>query len=127
MIKSNKILIITILFFVLIILIPTNVFSKSPLDDPDYFNPSDSFSQKDADAVATKVKPILSTISTVGIVVSVITTVILGIKYMIGSVSEKAEYKKTMIPYIIGIVFLVSISGILGLISSLTQDITSAI
>ena len=47
---------------------------------------------------------------------------ILGIKYMIGSVEEKAEYKKSMIPYIIGILLLVSTSAIVGLIAQLTQE-----
>ena len=31
---------------------------------------------------------------------------VLGIKYMMGSAEEKAEYKKTMIPYLIGAVLL---------------------
>ena len=34
--------------------------------------------------------------------VSVITLVVLGIKYMVGSIEERAEYKKSMIPYLIG-------------------------
>ena len=38
---------------------------------------------------------------------------------MVGSVSEKAEYKKTMLSYIVGVVFLVGISGILQLINKL--------
>ncbi|MEI3401230.1 MAG: hypothetical protein V8R51_02250 [Clostridia bacterium] len=41
---------------------------------------------------------------TVGIVLSVVILIILGIKYMMGSAEEKAEYKKTMIPYLIGAV-----------------------
>ena len=31
---------------------------------------------------------------------------VIGIKYMMGSAEEKAEYKKTMIPYLIGAVLL---------------------
>jgi len=49
---------------------------------------------------------VLGIIQVVGIIVSVATLMILGIKYMMGSVDEKAEYKKTMVPYVIGAVLL---------------------
>ena len=49
---------------------------------------------------------ILGILQTVGIVLSVIILVILGIKYMVGSAEEKAEYKKTMIPYLVGAVLI---------------------
>ena len=39
---------------------------------------------------------------TVGIVLSVIIVLVIGIKYMMGSAEEKAEYKKSMIPYLVG-------------------------
>lgn len=45
---------------------------------------------------------VIGILQTVGIVLSVVILVILGIKYMMGSAEEKADYKKTMIPYIIG-------------------------
>ncbi len=45
---------------------------------------------------------IVGILQTVGIVISVIILIVLGIKYMMGSAEEKAEYKKTMLPYIIG-------------------------
>lgn len=45
---------------------------------------------------------ILSAVTTAGVVLSVIVLAVLGIKYMLGSAEEKAEYKKTLMPYIIG-------------------------
>ena len=45
---------------------------------------------------------------TVGIIVGVIVLVVLGIKFMMGSAEEKAEYKKTFIPLIIGAIVLIS-------------------
>lgn len=47
-------------------------------------------------------KKIVGILQTVGIVLSVIILIIIGIKYMMGSAEEKAEYKKTLMPYIIG-------------------------
>ena len=55
---------------------------------------------------------ILSIINVVGVVVSVVILVIIGIKYMLGSVQEKAEYKQSMIPYLIGAVLLFSSSNL---------------
>ena len=49
---------------------------------------------------------IVTIIQVVGIVIAVIVLLVIGIKYMMGSASEKAEYKKTMIPYIVGAVLI---------------------
>ena len=45
---------------------------------------------------------IVGVLRTVGIVLSVIVLIVIGIKYMMGSPEEKSEYKKSMMPYIIG-------------------------
>ena len=50
----------------------------------------------------------------VGIVISVLVLMVIGIKYMLGSAEEKAEYKKTMIPYLVGAVVLLGASTIAG-------------
>ena len=60
-----------------------------------------------ADQQITKVGGnIVNIIQVVGIVVAVIVLLVIGIKYMMGSASEKAEYKKTMIPYLVGAVLV---------------------
>lgn len=45
---------------------------------------------------------IIGILQTIGVVLAVVIMAVLGIKYMMGSAEEKAEYKKTMIPYIVG-------------------------
>lgn len=49
---------------------------------------------------------IIGVIQVVGILIAVGTIMILGIKYMMGSAEEKAEYKKTLMPYLIGAILL---------------------
>lgn len=66
---------------------------------------------------------IIGIITTVGVVVAVIILLVLGIKYMMGSASEKAEYKKTMIPYIIGAVLIFGASAITKVIVSLASGL----
>ena len=54
----------------------------------------------------------------IGIILAVIILIILGIKYMVGSIEQKAEYKKTMMPYIIGCLFLVAAPALVRTISN---------
>lgn len=62
---------------------------------------------------------IIGGIQLLGSITSVIVLIILGIKYMVGSVEEKAEYKETMMPYLIGAVMLFTITNLLGIISAI--------
>lgn len=69
---------------------------------------------------------IVSIITTVGIIVAVIVLLILGIKYMMGSAAEKAEYKKTMIPYLIGAVLIFGASAIAKAVIAASQMVTGS-
>ena len=59
---------------------------------------------------------IIGMIQVVGSVIAVAILVILGIKYMMGSAEEKAEYKKTLIPYIIGAILIFAASNIASMV-----------
>ena len=54
---------------------------------------------------------IIGILQVVGIVLSVIVLIVIGIKYMMGSAEEKAEYKKTMMPYIVGAALIFAASA----------------
>ena len=62
---------------------------------------------------------VLGIVQTVGVILAVIILAILGIKYMMGSAEEKAEYKKTFIPYIVGAVLVGLAPTIAGFIFEL--------
>ena len=66
---------------------------------------------------------IIGIITTVGVVVAVVVLLVLGIKYMMGSASEKAEYKKTMIPYLVGAILIFGASAITKVVVSLGSNI----
>lgn len=70
----------------------------------------------DTTKVTTIGGKIINIIQVVGIVVAIAVVLIIGIKYMTGSVEQKAEYKKVMIPYIIGAVLLVAGTAIVKVI-----------
>lgn len=71
--------------------------------EPDDYQPSGPTSN-DYTKAFFKASIVLGAIRNVSVVVSVITLMIIGVKYIIGSAEERADYKKTMIPYIIGCV-----------------------
>ena len=68
---------------------------------------------------------IIGIITTVGVVVAVVVLLVLGIKYMMGSASEKAEYKKTMIPYLVGAILIFGASAITKVVVSIGSGITA--
>lgn len=55
---------------------------------------------------------ILGMIRLVGTIIAVGVLMVLGIKYMMGSAEEKASYKKTMIPYLVGAILIFAASNI---------------
>ena len=73
---------------------------KSAIDaltKPDYSDQTD---------VQNLGKRIVGVIQIAGVVIAVVVILVIGIKYVIGSAEEKAEYKKTMIPYIVGAILI---------------------
>ena len=67
---------------------------------------------------------IVGALKIIGIIAAVVILVVLGIKYLTGTIAEKAEYKKTMIPYVIGAFFLGAGGVIIELIFNLLTNIT---
>ena len=59
---------------------------------------------------------IVGTIQIVGTIAAVGMATVIGIKYALGSAEQKAEYKKTMLPYLIGTILIFAFSNITQLI-----------
>lgn len=59
---------------------------------------------------------IMGAIRTLSVVVGVIILMILGFKYMTGSLEEKADYKKSMIPLVVGIVVIIAATQVVSMI-----------
>ncbi len=68
---------------------------------------------------------IVTIMQTVGIVVAVVILLVLGVKYMIGSAEEKAEYKKTMIPYIVGAILIFASTTIVNIVWQIANSVGS--
>ena len=71
--------------------------------------------------IQDKIGPILGAIRNMGIVLSVIFLMIIGIKAMLGSAEERADYKKQIPKYLIGVVVLMAGSTIPQLIYNIMK------
>ena len=88
--------------------------------NPNTFTGSES---TNTDGIQKIGNQIISILSTVGSIISVIVLIILGLKYMMGSAEEKASYKKTMVPYIVGAALLFAASNLAQYVFNFAQSI----
>lgn len=83
---------------------------ESILDRVDSLSKPDDIDDATANKIETAASKVLTAITNVGIVISILIIAILGIKYMLGSLEEKAEFKNDMIPYLVGAALLFGIT-----------------
>ena len=62
--------------------------------------------------LSNKAGKILGTIRNISAILAAVLVAVLGVKFMLGSTEEKAEYKKSFMPLIIGIVVVLSATTI---------------
>ena len=72
------------------------------------------------------VNTIIGWLTGIGMAVSVIVLLVLGIKYMIGSAEEKADYKKSMIPYLVGAILIFAASALAQVVYQFVTGISAA-
>ncbi len=66
--------------------------------------------------------PIIRTVQMVGVFIAAIACVVMGIRYVLSSVEDRAEIKKKLIPYVIGAVIFFGATGILQLIAQVSGE-----
>lgn len=113
--KVNKKIIVSIALICLTIISLANTSMAVNPEDPKW-NPNPSAK---SDTFLTRAGLVLGWIKYIGIIVSVVTLAIIGLKYMLSSVEGKAEYKKTMGPYIVGCFMLAGVSIIIAIIEEI--------
>ena len=101
----SVLVIITIFSMVFSFIVPNITYAKVKEVNVNTYKPTGTDAE-DTKALNDKAGKILGIISVVGTIVSVVALIAIGIKYMLGSIEEKAEYKKDFIPYIIGAILV---------------------
>ena len=110
--KSIKIVSI-LMMAIMMVMVSTPVFAKGELKANQIQANYTNVDMSDGQKLAGK---ILAFIRNAAIIAGVIIIAILGVKYMMGSLEEKADYKKSFIPLIVGIVVVMSATTIASLL-----------
>ena len=121
--KGTKMIFSTIMIIMMVILTVAPVFDATAgAVDPKNLTGSNSTNTTTMQNIGNQ---IITVVSVAGSIVSVIVLIVLGIKYMMGSAEEKAEYKKTLMPYIIGAALVFAASAIAGIVFNFANSFTA--
>lgn len=123
---KTKVLKIMVTFIILICLIMIGSCNVFAVRDPAEIPIIDTV--KGDEEIEELGEQVLGIITVVGYAMAIIISIIIGIKYMTGSVEEKAGYKKSMIPYIVGCVILVAAPTLTNVVYDASKPLkTSAV
>ena len=99
---KKTIKIISILFLLILLIFSTTTYVQADIDiKPNDYTPVMQTVQEGG-RVTTMSGKILRIIRNCGAIASIVVMSIIGLKYMLASLDEKANYKENMIPYIVG-------------------------
>lgn len=113
-----------IIISIIVILITCSTVCFASTIDTNFYKP-DALEPGDYEEAFNVVDGLVYGIRVIGIIVSIVGLMVIGIKYMTGSIEEKAEYKQTMIPYVIGCIILFAISTIVNVLYEIGSNFNS--
>ncbi len=114
----KKMIKIMALFICIVMIINVGVYAWGTTD----INPSGQPASID-NSIKTMGNNTLGIIRMVGVVLSVLMLIVIGIKYMLGSTEEKADYKKSLLPYVIGAAIVFTGSVVPDIIYRIAQGL----
>lgn len=90
--------------------------------NPEDFKPGD-LTASDTAVAFRQGGTIVKAVIYVGMVISIVMFMALGMKYMMGSIEERAEYKKTLMPMLIGTLMIFSSGLIVSIIWNIMEKV----
>ena len=93
------------------------------LINPNNYKPDSTVSPQNSNKVRNIGNDIIGLLQIIGTILSVTVLIVLGIKYMLGSVEERAEYKKTLLPYVIGAGLVFAASSIAQIVYNIAINL----
>ncbi|MDE5830160.1 MAG: pilin [Clostridia bacterium] len=112
-------IIVTIIILLILICMPKSFGAVKPSDLTGEIQGNDTINLDFVDKLADMLR-LMGTFLAVGVLM------VIGIKYISGSIEEKAAYKKTMIPYAIGCILLFGAGAIAPMIIEIFKDAEGA-
>ncbi len=152
-VRNILVILISILMFVFVVMKPTLIYARDPGQsageyknelkkeyqtshgsssssgngsgdfNPNDYKPDSTTDVKNGNELAKAGSKMMGALMSVASVLAVITFSGIGIKYMLGSVEEKAQYKKTLFPYLIGAIMVFGITTVIQIISAVAGNI----
>lgn len=108
---------ISILLVAIVLFMGLSTFCEAAQIQPSTITPT--YDGISTNGVKTTAQKVLGLIRNIAVIAGVVLIAVLGVKYMLGSVEEKAEYKKSFMPLIIGAVVVMAATQIATMIFSL--------
>lgn len=119
--KKNKKIILLIIAILTIILLANQV-NATQVINPDSYKPDSQSDVTGATNFLNMANKLIGIVQIVGSIISVIALILIGIRYIMGSVEERAEYKKTLKPYLIGAIMVFAITNLLAIIQKIVTS-----
>lgn len=120
--KAVKIISI-ISIFIMLCIFPIKVFSSWVDDASGFMDAADSTAAVDESKLKSASDDIYNVLTSIGMIISVIVGIALGITYMMASAVDKAKVKESLIPYLIGSVIIFGAFGIWKLVINIFSGI----
>ena len=122
--KSKKILLAIIPVVLVLLVVSTNVFAVSDMFNMDSLNNAVSGGSASTNAT-NAVQGVWKTVLLILQILAVAAIVIAGVRYMFASADTKADIKTQTITLVVGAVLVFGASGIINMITSISNDLTS--
>ena len=112
----KKCIFLVIIICIVSIMLSSTLYEKKALTIP--YTDLDKYQQTSENntGILPVANVIVWAVRSIGVAISVLMLMIIGIKYIIGSVEEKANYKQTMWPYVLGAILIFAGSAVVNII-----------
>ncbi|MBO5348861.1 MAG: hypothetical protein J6A89_03465 [Clostridia bacterium] len=90
--------------------------------DVSSFNPA-NYGSLDSESIIKYTNHISSTLTVLAVVMGVIALMIIGLKFIMGSPNKKADYKKHLMPIVVGIAIVVTVTTIVTILIGIGNEI----
>lgn len=117
--KTNKIIVALCIILTILTICVSSFATELKPTDLTGNNPTN------IEGIKTLGNNIIGVVRTVGVIVAVVILLVLGIKYMMGSAEEKADYKKSMIPYVVGAILIFASTTIVGIVYDMANALNT--
>ena len=118
----NRRNIVKVLVTLLVVLLIISTISFADYT-PDQFKSQIDTTATGTDNIKSVGGKIVGIVQVVGTIASIGMLIVLGIKYMMGSAEERAEYKKTLFPYFIGAILIFAATNLADIIYSWAESL----